>query len=477
MLDRIVEWFTVEPTISLLMTIAAIVIFSSALAKAHEPGVSFWPWLRRLLEASIGAILFVGLLWAFRSILNNNNSTFNSTHGSLSEINRQSAYSIWGRPHYQQELSVQHFIEKTVQEEIPQADPSQPPLYKNTVVREEVLQNSITGFIGNVAMTLNEREKGYALYSGYVVDANLQYNIINDSDLTTETDFLFPLSPGQTLYNNFKITMDNQDLSSQLHIGGDVVQWQTTMTPHQQSTIVVVYQSRGMDTFTYQIPTQREIKNFALTLTVDRLPVSLLNYPGSTLTPSEVKPTPDGRGSILSWKLDGAITAAGMGVALQQPEQPGADVLRVLWNSPYALSLLGAMLALTLIIRGQPVRFLDLALIASAYCVQFLIMAATSDWVLGFWGSLILGAAFTGFLTFLLYRKVKSRLLKILIYGLVAFFTVAYPLSGLLTDSTQRNSFEGLVQVGLIVYLFGLSLYTRLEQAPLPLQPAPVQEL
>jgi hypothetical protein len=476
--SRAVDWMTVEPTIGLLMTITALVLFGASFARSKETSPSFWPWLRRIIEASVWALLFLGLLWAFRSILSSNNTSFQATHGSSSDATLRSAQSIWGRPHVQRELSVAHFVDRVVQEELPREDPTKPPLYVNKTVREQVPQNSILGFNGRVDMTLSEREKGYALYSGYLIDSSYEYQIINDSAVDTIAEFNFPMSPGQTLYENFKILVDNQDISSQLRFIGDQVQWTSGMKAQQQSKIVVTYASRGMDTFYYQIPVQREIKNFSLVLTVDRLPVSLLNYPEGVLTPTEIKPTDNGQGSILTWKLDRAITVAGMGVALLQPEQPGAQVLRVLMNSPYALTLLIAMLSLTLLIRGQPVNFLDLALLSGAYCVQFLIMAAVSDSFFGFWGSLLLGAFLTGLLTYLLFRHYASRLLRLLIYVLVGFFTVVYPLAGLLTQVTQRNSFDSLVQVGLIVYLFGLSLYTQLEQKrasktpPAPLSPA-----
>jgi predicted membrane channel-forming protein YqfA (hemolysin III family) len=52
-----------------------------------------------------------------------------------------------------------------------------------------------------------------------------------------------------------------------------------------------------------------------------------------------------------------------------------------------------------------------------------------------------------------------ARILRILIYILVAFFTLVYPLSGLLTDLGQQNAFNLLMQVGLILYITGLSLY------------------
>lgn len=326
--------------------------------------------------------------------------------------------------------------------------------------RQQVLQNSIVGFTGQVDLTLSEREKGYALYNGYIIDAHFEYAVVNDSELETEAEFTFPLSPEQTLYEDFVITIDGQDISPLLRFSADSVQWQMKMQPGQQSQVIVTYSSRGMETFYYQVPAKREIKDFVLTLTIDRLPVSLLNYPQGCLTPTEIRPTDDQKGSILTWKFDRAVTVAGLGVALPAPEQPGAQVLRVLWNSPYALTLLVTMVSLTLLIRGESVRFLDLALLSGVYCVQFLIMAAVSDFVFGFWGSLVLGACLTGLLTFFLFRRLHSRLLRILVYALVGFFTLVYPLAGLLEQATHRSAFENLVQVGLIVYIFGLSLYT-----------------
>jgi hypothetical protein len=462
----------VEPTVSLLMTAAAVVLFATAIRQTKEVPPTFWQWLRRIIEASIGAVLFVGLLWAFRSILNNNYATFYTTHGSLNAASLESAQSIWGRPHVQRELGYAHFTEVIQQQEIPREDPTAPPLYKDVKVRQPVPQNSVRSFRGTVNLTLSEREKGYALYNGYLIDAHFEWEVINDSAYQTEADFDFPLSPGQTLYEDFSVTMDGEDISPLLRFSPDLVQWTTTFDPQQKRKIMIGYTSRGMESFYYQIPSQREIKDFMLTLTVDRLPVTLLNYPDGTLTPTKVEPTADGKGSILTWQLDKAITTAGMGVALLQPEQPGAQVLRVLSNSPYALTLLGAMLALTLLLRREPVHFLDLALLSAAYCVEFLIMAAISDYMLGFWGSLVVGGLATGALTYVLYRRAPSRLLRSLIYALVGFFAVIYPLSGLITDLNARNAFEGMVQVGLIIYLFALALYWRLERTPASEQPA-----
>lgn len=459
MLDKVINWFTLEPAVSMLMITTAVVLFGSAFASYKETSGNFWPWMRKIIEATVSAVLFLGLMWAFRAILNDNTSTYYSTHGSLSDISRESAWSIWGRPHTQVELTVHHTHEVEVKEELPREDPTAPPIYRTVTQTQEVPQNSILSFNGDVQMKLSERQKGYALYSGYTLDVKLEYEILNDSAITTDAAFTFPLSSGQTLFENFVVTMDGKDLSADLRFATDLVSWTTKMKPHQRSIVHITYFSRGMDYFYYQIPVQREIKNFALTLTVDRLPVSLLNYPDGVITPTKIKSTPDGNGSILTWQLDRAITVAGMGVALIQPQQPGAQVLRVLVISPYALTLLGAMLALTMLIWGLKVQFLDLALLSAVYTMQFLLMSAVSDYFFGFWGSLMLGAVLTLFLTILLFRKLPSRPLRTIIYLLVAFFTIAYPLSGLLTELEDQNAFNMLLQSGLILYITILSLY------------------
>ncbi len=459
-INRILEWLTLEPSIGLLMVITSLALFVTAYRRGNGESQSLWPWVRRLVEASVGAILFLGLLWAFRSILNSNSATFNATHGSFNDTTQQAAQAIWGRPHVQREIGYAHFTEVIRQEEVPRTNPNDPPQYRNVTVREPVPQNSVASFNGMFALTLSEREKGYAFYNGYLLDAEMVYVIANESDVETECEFDFPLSPGQMMFSNFSITVNGVDISDSLRFSPDLVEWTTRFHPHEEHEVIIRYQSRGMESFYYQIPSQREIKDFRLTVILDRLPVSMLNYPSGALTPTEVQATGDERGSVLTWEMDKAITVAGMGVALPQPEQRGQEVLRVLNNSPYSLTLLGTMLALTLLLRGDGVHFTTLALLSGVYSVQFLLMASVSDYALGFWGSLAVGAVVTGLLTFALFRGHPSRRL---LYGLIFFFTIVYPLSGLIAELTVRNSFDGLVRVGMIVYLFVLALQGNLQ--------------
>jgi hypothetical protein len=184
-----------------------------------------------------------------------------------------------------------------------------------------------------------------------------------------------------------------------------------------------------------------------------------VNYPENCLTPQKIEATADGKGTVLEWQLDDAITTSGMGIDLEKPVQPGAKVSLVLNNSPYALLLLIVSICLSMMVLGHKVNFLEISLLSAVYCLLFITMASLSDFALGFWGSLVLGNLLTLGLTWLLYRKYESVFLKRAILGLVVFFTLIYPLSGLLPELS--DNFNGWVTIALIVYIFFISLYAR----------------
>ena len=460
---RFFGWMDNEPFIGLMMVIAAIVLFLSAYKmKGESISDAFWPWMRRILEAVGIAILFLGLLWAFRAVLNNNSKTFRNSHGRVSAANYQSLKTIWGAPHVQRELNVYHYIKKRVREEVPRPDPSRPPIYRYVMKDVLVEQNTIVGVRGDVKMKMEKRKKGSAYYSTYALNFYMEYDVINDSRHKTNARFYFPLQSGQVQFRNLEIMVNNKDQSRNLRVARTGIRWIKVMKPGEKQKIVVRYETRGVEQFYYQIPNAREIRNFYFKLTVDKLPIDRKNYPQGCLSPDKVSASPDGNGTVFEWKLDRAITSAGMGVALPKPEQPGAKVTMVLNKSPYALMLLIVSICLTLLILGEKVNFLEISLLSAVYMLLFITMASISDFFMGFWGSLVFGSLLTLGLAFLMYRKHDSKLLKTIILTLVGFFTLIYPLAGLFPD--YQASFDGVVMIGLIVYLFWISLFVRIRE-------------
>ena len=459
--DRFFSWMTLEPFVGLLMILAAVVLFLGALATRRPDDNAFWPWLRTILEATATAAMFLGLLWAFRAVLNDNLKTFRARHGRVSTANYQSLKTIWGAPHIQRELSVEHYVPRREREELPRSDPTRPPIYRYTEKQVHLAQNSFLEAKGKASLKLNERRKGSALYSGFDLAFDMEYVIKNDANEPTQAHFRFPLQAGQVQFKNVRVLEDGRDLSRELRVSKSGIAWNRPMPPGKVHRIHVSYESRGVEFFYYQIPSPREIRGFTFSLLVDALAKEDLNYPQGCLTPDTISATADGKGLRLDWKLDRAITTAGMGISLPAPEQPGAKTALLLAKSPYALMLLVVSISLTLLVVVSRLRFLEIALLSAAYSLLFISMAALHDFFLGFWGALLLGAALTLGLAYLLFRDYTDLFLKRSVLVLTLFFTLIYPMAGLFPD--HQSAFDGVVFSGLIVYLFLIALRRRVQ--------------
>lgn len=257
------------------------------------------------------------------------------------------------------------------------------------------------------------------------------------------------------LYDDLRVNENDVDISRDVQVEYDRLVWTRTMAPGESMRVSISYRTRGVEHFYYQVPNPRELRDFSFEMRVDGLTLSQVNYPEGCLTPHRLESTDSG--VLLEWELDRAVTTAGLGIALPKPAQPGAKVSQVLSRSPYALMLLVVAVCLTLLVRGDPVSLLDLSLLSSVYCALFLTMAAASETLLGFWGSLAAGGALTLGLAAALYRNHPARATLLVLAG---FFTAIYPLSALFPDHVEN--FDGMVVVALIVYLFVIAVRQRL---------------
>lgn len=435
--ERVFEWMTHEPLVGVMMVVGTIVLFVGAYRRrGADRADGFFAWTRRAIEAAATAALFLALLWGFRSVLGDNARGFESNHGRVTEANYQSVRTIWGAPHVQRELSAM----------LVGAD-----------------ADAIAAFDGSIRMTPNERQKGSALYSGYEAEFELAYTIHNPTEQATTVQLYLPLGD-QPLLDDLHVWSDGVELED-TKLQYDGMRWERPIGAGATLQVRVQYRTRGLELLYYQVPERRNIRDFMLAIDVEGIAVDDVNYPDFCLTPTSIDATE--AGVRLVWALDRAVTTSGMGIALPKPDQPGNEVALVLDRSPYALMLLVVAVGLTLMVRRESVSFLDLSLLSAAYCVVFLTMASASDYLIGFWGSLGLGAATTLALSWWLYRRHPARRS---IAVLVVFFAAIFPLAGLVPE--HREAFDGAVSIGLIVYLFVLALRSR---TPAPLT-APIAE-
>ena len=225
------------------------------------------------------------------------------------------------------------------------------------------------------------------------------------------------------------------------------------MQPGEEIPVHMRYKSRGMESWRYDIPAPHEIRDFRMVMSLPEVARDRLDYPEGCLTPTEITTGSEGRGTVLTWTLDRAITTRGMGVELPGATQPGELVARVLKHAWRGAMLLLVGLVVSLLPGGVRMGLARIGVVGGAYCGQFMLLAALSDTRMGFIGALALGAVITLVLSCAALRW-PVRVKGLAPWCLMAFFALAYSLLAL--PRKLAPALMTVVDVGLLVYLVGL---------------------
>jgi hypothetical protein len=256
-------------------------------------------------------------------------------------------------------------------------------------------------------------------------------------------------------------TIDGRDVLPDMQIKDASLVLERDVAPDEILDFQIAFKSRGLSYWDFEVREAREIRDFTLTLTLPDLPKAKLNYPDGCMPPTDIQPTPDNQGSVLTYRLDHALTDKGMGVALPQLAQPGETTRAVLNQSEDAWLLLFAALALCLAITGARHAVLLTIGFATAAALAYGLLADFSDLLFGFWGTLVVVVV----PLFGCYAFVLRRTAPVAGTGLAAVFLVfgmAYPcLAGL--DASRQPLYLNLCALGLLLFASWLaSLMPRL---------------
>jgi hypothetical protein len=182
---------------------------------------------------------------------------------------------------------------------------------------------------------------------------------------------------------------------------------------------------------------------------------------------------------FITWTIERSILALRLGVDMPQdwPYAPRHEMTVALPYAARASMLYLSLAALTLLICSTPVSLRRVALLACLFTIPYLVLMAGGVPAPKF----IAPAQFADYqvkmlpvlsalpliLAFIVLRKL-TRLPLVLTLALMALFMAGYPFIGLLPDEQKRNVSEGIVQAAMIVYVFALTLYTRVRSTFLP---------
>jgi hypothetical protein len=441
LLGRAADLVDVQPVLALFLGGALLVVFLTTafgprpVAEPERSTSLLWTLYRRGTRF-LWALTLVGFLLATLSLLrvylHQSLARFQHDHGRITAANYNAIQTIWGTPQVQPELRFDLYYEEEVTERIESEDVTKPAVLRKKLVRHDITSNPFLAARHEVTLRQNARKKGSALYGGYDTDCRFAWKLKNPTERSLNSLLNFPLPAATGMYDELTATLNGKDVLAQMQLKEGALLLQRDLQPNESLDFAISFKSRGMSSWYFQVQDPHEIRDFTLGLKLPDLSKSHLNYPEGCMSPTDTKSTPDNRGTILTFRLDHAISSKGMGIALPGVPQPGETTKGVLDEVERAWLLLFATIILGFTVAGAAHGVLFSILFGAAAACVYGLVGDLSDILFGFWGTavLILLPAFL-LLAWLLHRASAAGLGALLVFQWI-LFGIAYPcLAGL----------------------------------------------
>ena len=377
LLGRAGDLAQTQPLLALCLGAALFALFLSLWLRkpaAMETKTSLvwtlYSQLSRFLLSVTVVILLAQTLGVLRTYLRKSVAHFQQTHGRITEANYKAVETIWGAEQTQRELTLQIFYDEEVTERTEYEDSRKPALIRKKTVRHNVTGNPFIATAHDITLKQNARKKGSALYGGYETACRFTWKLRSPADRDTRGTLRFPLPAQGAMYDELTATINGEDVLPKMELSDAALVLTRDLGTNEELTVAISFKSRGMSQWYFQVPEQREIRDFTLALSLPDLPKAKLNYPEGCMSPTDAKPTADNRGSLLTYRLDHAISHKGMGISLPTLPQPGATTNAVLGEAERGWMLIVAALLLTLTLTEVRHAVLLTVLFASAVTLR-----------------------------------------------------------------------------------------------------------
>lgn len=448
-----------EPVLAFFVGGALLALFLSSFFRgrggpSEQPGALLN--LYRQAKALVWALMLVAFtatgLSLLRGYLHQTLTAFQRTHGRITQANYHAVQTIWGAPQVQTDLRMEIYYDEEITERIESEDLTKPAVLRKKTVRHFAPGNPFVAGRHAVTLRQNPRRKGSAIYGGYETDCRFRWALTNPALHDFKCNLKFPFPAQGAMYDALSAALNGADVLPAMEIKEGALVLARELKSGEGMDLQIAFKSRGMNTWYFQVMEPREIRDFTLTLTLPDLPKAKLNYPEGCMSPTEVQATGDGAGSMLTYRLDHAISNKGMGIALPKITQPGAATNAVLNEVERGWLLTFAALLLTLTLFNIAFPALVTVLFASASAFACGLMSDFSDLVFGFWGAAaIIFVPLFGILALLLPRILHGVPGKLLALQLI-LYNAAYPIiAGL--DSERQSLYLNLCALALLAFI------------------------
>jgi hypothetical protein len=433
--DRVSSSLGAQPLFTLLLGAALAAVFlSAALRTDAAPSLPWAVWTRlgRFAWAATLVGLLLGAAMGLSSYLDRTAASFRHDHGRVTEANQDAVRTIWGPEQTQGDLNVALRWEEEQLERLESEDPTKPTVTRKRKATHIIDENPFVSARHAVTLRQSPRKKGPAVYPGYTTDCKFTWRLRNPASREVKAALRFPLPAAGAMYDDLAVTLNGASVRERLRVRANALELEQPLQPGEEFSCEVSFKSRGLSYWYFQVREPREIRDLELKLILPDTPGKSLNYPEGCMTPTEI--TDAGRGSVLTYRLDRALSHKGMGIEIPKLTQPGElasavlDEVRKGWVLLFAALLLGGTLA------ECKHTVLVALLVGAAVAFAFALLGDFCDTPLGFWGTgAVVVLPMFGLLAISIRRAAPGNLL---VFELVAF-GLLYPLLAGLDDKRQ----------------------------------------
>jgi inner membrane protein involved in colicin E2 resistance len=276
--------------------------------------------------------------------------------------------SIWGAPHVQKPpFAVTTKV--VLRKEQTQEDGK---TVMRTVQDHVSTSLPLEGSRIDVALDLEQRQKGLLWYSTYKVDFKGEYKFKNTSD-EDAVQFTLNFPTAQAIYddlilmvNGEPIAMDNQK---------SAVTGRARVAPGETAVLTLKYRSQGLESWRYHFGDDvAQVKDFELAMTTN---FKEIDFPENTLAPSEKVATKNGW--KLTWRFRNLLSGFEIGMTLPERLQPGPLAGQISYFAPVSLFFFFFLMFVITTLRKIELHPMNYFFLACAFFAFHLLLAYLVD--------------------------------------------------------------------------------------------------
>jgi inner membrane protein involved in colicin E2 resistance len=294
---------------------------------------------------------------------------FSRTYDSDSTLKGQVA-SLWGAPQTQSPpvATVERKVPKTTET----VENGKLKVVTESVTQVETLPLESSRV--DVQLGLEHRQKGLLWYSTYRVGFEGVYAFRN----TTAQDkvaFTLKFPAERAIYDDLVFTVDGQAVA--LTNGGNSAAGTATVKAGETATLRVAYRSQGLNDWRYNFGGDvAQVRDFRMRMRTD---FKEIDFPESTLSPSEKHETDDGW--ELEWNYKNLVSGFQIGMAMPEKLQPGPLAGRISLFAPVSLFFFFFLMFIITTMRGLELHPMNYFFLAAAFFSFHLLLAYLVDHV------------------------------------------------------------------------------------------------